>query len=136
MFEGMVAGDEVVIDTTGYYRHPSRFVKGVVVSATKTTLDVQGVFGDGARSRAFRYTSKTGVIQGGSKQLSPLKLSAELGDGRRPDTWEDFYAWCEEIRELEEKEEKIVCVKRNIQQLTNAQLGVICGWLTDKYKEE
>ena len=55
MFENIEVGDEVVIDTTGDYRHPSRFVRGVVTSTTKTTLDVQGVFNDDSRSRAFRY---------------------------------------------------------------------------------
>ena len=136
MFENIEVGDEVVIDTTGDYRHPSRFVRGVVTSTTKTTLDVQGVFNDDSRSRAFRYVKRTGIIQGGTKRFDPLRLSTALNNGKRPDTWGGFYALKEELQKLKEKEEKIACVKRNIQQLTNEQLGVVCGWLTDKYKED
>ena len=136
MFRNMKAGDGVVIDTGGNYRSPHRFVRGAVTSTTKTTIDVQGVFDDGGRSRAFRYAKGTGIIHGGAGRYNPIRISAALNNGKNPDTWDDFYAWREDIRTQKEKEEKIAYVKRNIQRLTNVQLGVICDWLTDGYKED
>ena len=130
------AGDKVLIDTVGNYHDKSRFVRGTVSRITKKTVCVRPLYTDGMLGLLeYKYYKATGVMYGSSRQAYPQRISAVLNKGQRLDTWADRDAWLAELEEQKEKEEKIACVKRNIQQLTNEQLGVICGWLTDKYKE-